>query len=102
VQASDGLGQQLLSNRAKLHVDGQRPVVEVKLGKAHGVVVRLSDADSGLAPKASRVSFGDGDREHGGAKFTHTYARPGRYTVVVSARDRVGNRLWRRLEVKVR
>lgn len=102
VQASDGLGQQLLSNRAKLHVDGQRPLVEVKLGKAHGVLVRLSDADSGLDPKASRVSFGDGDREHGGAKFTHSYARPGRYTVVVSARDKVGNRLWRRLEVKVR
>jgi hypothetical protein len=102
VQASDGLGQQLLSNRAKLRVDGQRPLVKVKLGKAHGIVVKLSDADSGLAPKASRVSFGDGDREGGGSKFTHSYARPGRYTVVVSARDEVGNRLWRRLEVKVR
>jgi hypothetical protein len=102
VQATDGLGQQVLSNRAKLRVDGQAPVVKVRDGKARSVTVKLTDAGSGVALKASRVSFGDGDREHGGAKLTHTYARPGRYTVVVSARDKVGNRIWRRLEVKVR
>jgi hypothetical protein len=102
VQATDGLGQQLLSNRAKLHVDGQRPLVKVTVGKAHGVLIRLTDADSGLVPKASRVSFGDGAHDRGGSKFAHSYARPGHYTVVVGARDQVGNRLWRRLVVRVR
>jgi hypothetical protein len=102
VQAGDSLGQQLLSNRAKLHVDGRRPVVKVRVGKADVVVVKLTDADSGLVAKAGRISFGDGARERGGSKFVHAYTRPGRYTVVVRARDQVGNRLWRRLAVRVR
>jgi hypothetical protein len=102
VQATDGIGQQLLSNRAKLRVDGQPPLVKVMVGKARGVVVKLTDAGSGLVPKASRVSFGDGDREHGGSKFVHAYPCSGRYTIAVRARDGVGNRLWRRLAVRVR
>jgi hypothetical protein len=102
VEATDGLGQQLLSNRAKLRVDGQRPLVKVKIGKARSATVKLTDAGSGLAAKASRVSFGDGSSERGGSKFVHSYPRPGRYTIVVGARDQVGNRLWRRLAVRVR
>ncbi len=102
VQAADRLGQRLLSNRAKLRVDGQAPVVKAKVRKARTVIVTLGDSDSGVAPKASAVSFGDGDRRRRGSKFVHAYAAPGRYTIAVQARDRVGNRLWRRLKVRIR
>lgn len=102
VRASDGFGQQLLSNRAMLRVDGEPPGVKVGVGKQGRVVVRLADSGSGLRAKATQVNFGDGARERGGGKLVHDYAHPGRYLVVVRARDRVGNRLWRRFEVNAR
>lgn len=100
ILATDGLGQQLLSKPVKLRVDGQRPILNVAT-RGKGVTVRVRDADSGLAVKATRVDFGDGTRESGGAKFRHAYEAAGRYTVVVHARDEVGNRIARRFEVRV-
>jgi hypothetical protein len=102
VQAADRFGQWLLSNRAKLRVDGNPPLVQARVRKAHKVVVRLGDSGSGLARGATVVSFGDGERDRGGSKFVHSYPAPGRRTIVVRARDKVGNRLWRRLKVAVR
>ncbi len=102
VRASDGFGQQLLSNRTMLRVDGEPPEVRIDTGRRGRVVVRLADSGSGLRAKATRVSFGDGAREQGGAKLVHDYARPGRYRIAVRARDRVGNRVWRHFEVNAR
>lgn len=102
VQAADRLGQRLLSNRAKLRVDGQPPVVSARVGKGRKAIVVLHDPASGLAPRASAVSFGDGDRASRGSRFVHAYAAPGAYTIAVRARDRVGNRLRRRLKVRVK
>jgi hypothetical protein len=102
VQATDRLGQQLLSNRAKLRVDGQPPAVKAMVRKSRTVVVRLSDSGAGLAPRTSAVRFGDGDRERRGPKFAHSYAAPGRYTIAIRARDKAGNRLWRRLKLRVK
>ena len=101
VLATDGLGQQLLSKAAKLRVDGQRPAVRVRVLSGHRVAVRVSDGGSGVAGKATRVSFGDGERAHGGAGFVHSYRRPDRYTIAVRARDRVGNGTARRFQVRV-
>lgn len=101
VRASDGFGQQLFSNRAVLRVDGEPPQAKVEVGKRGRVAVRLSDSGSGVLPKATRVSFGDGETARRGAKLVHTYASPGRYRIAVRASDRAGNRLWRRFEVKV-
>lgn len=100
VLATDGLGQQLLSKPVRLRVDGQRPIVNVAT-RGKRVTVRVRDADSGLAVKATRVEFGDGARESGGASFRHSYEAGGRYKVVVHARDEVGNRIARRFEVRV-
>ncbi len=101
VLATDGSGQQLLSRGAKLRVDGQRPLAQVKVRRGSEAVVRLVDSGSGLDARASRVSFGDGERARGGSRFVHAYERPGRYTIVVRARDKVGNRLWRRFQVRI-
>ncbi|HVY77500.1 MAG TPA: PKD domain-containing protein [Solirubrobacterales bacterium] len=103
VLATDRLGQQLLSRPTKLRVDGQAPRVRVRVRRARGAVaIRIADSDSGLRRRATRVDFGDGVRSRGGTKFRHAYDRGGRYSVLIRARDRTGNRLARRLEVSVR
>lgn len=102
VQATDRLGESVLSPRAMLRVDGQPPVVKAKVGKHRTVTVKLRDAASGLVKGASSVSFGDGTRDRRRSEFVHSYAAPGRYTITVRARDKAGNRLWRRLEVTVK
>jgi PKD domain len=102
VLATDGVGQQLLSKPVKLLVDGERPIVALRGPSASGRVgVRILDADSGVAPKETRIEFGDGDRARGGLRFHHVYERPGRYTIAVRASDRAGNRVARRFEVRV-
>lgn len=101
--ATDGLGEQVLSPVAKLRVDGLAPRIAVKVSRAQGLaMVRLHDPDSGLNVGLTSVSFGDGTGAHGGSRFHHDYASPGRYTIVVRARDKVGNRVSRRFEAVVR
>ena len=101
--ATDGLGQQVVSPAVKLRVDGQAPRVELKLRRARGVAtVRLRDPDSGVRAASSVVDFGDGTRDRKGSKLHHSYEHAGRYTIVVHARDRVGNRTTRRFEAVVR
>jgi PKD domain len=101
--AIDGSGQQMLSPAVKLRVDGQPPRVAVRVSRGRGLAtVRLRDADSGLRAGSALVDFGDGTRERGGSKFHHSYSRPGRYTIAVRARDRVGNRVARHFEAVVR
>jgi hypothetical protein len=102
VLATDSLGQQQLSAPAKLRVDGAPPRAAVEAKGGDEVVVRVTDLGSGLDGKATRVRFGDGQSDRGGAKFHHVYARPGTYTVSVRAADRVGNRYWHRFRVRIR
>ena len=102
VLATDALGQERLSGTAKLRVDGQPPAVEVTVGKKRTVHLRIRDAGSGLRGSATKVRFGDGDDARHGSKFSHSYAGPGRYAVVVRARDRAGNRVLRTFRVTVR
>lgn len=102
VLATDALGEQLLSKPVKLRIDGQPPVVRVKLGADRRIAVRVADPDSGTRSKATVVRFGDGERARGGSGFHHAYARSGRYTVAVRAIDRVGNRVRRRFELRIR
>src|SRR5262249_24257421 len=100
--ATDAFGHQVLTPAVKLRVDGQPPRVAVEVSRARGqATVRLRDADSGLDARSTLVDFGDGSRDRGGSKFHHDYGRPGRYPIVVRARDRVGNRLTRRFEAVV-
>ncbi len=102
VLATDRFGQQMLSKPVGLMVDGEAPLVTVsEPGPSARVAVRVRDADSGLKAKATSVDFGDGVMAHGGGRFHHVYSAPGTYTVFVRARDRVGNRVTRRFEVRV-
>jgi PKD domain len=101
--ATDRLGQQMLSAAVKLRVDGRAPRVTVGVKRARGqVTVRMRDPDSGLDVASTSVSFGDGRRARKGATFHHAYERPGRYTIAVRGRDKVGNRVVRRFEAAVR
>jgi hypothetical protein len=101
--ATDRLGEQVLSPVVKLRVDGLAPRVVVKVSRARGLAsVSVQDRESGLRAASTSVSFGDGTRDRGGSKFHHAYAGPGRYTIAVRARDKVGNSVARRFEAVVR
>jgi hypothetical protein len=103
VIATDQLGGEVLSKAAKLRVDGQPPRLRIRVRARRGeVILRLKDAQSGLAPGTVRISFGDGSASRGKATIDHRYAHAGRYTIRVRAKDRVGNRLVQRAQVEVR
>ncbi|MGN6587784.1 MAG: hypothetical protein ACTHKT_09995 [Solirubrobacterales bacterium] len=103
VVATDGSGQEVVTPPVRLRVDALPPRAALRVRPAkRTVAVRIRDAGAGLVPASTRVAFGDGSRLHGGAGFRHSYARPGRFTVLVRARDRLGNRLSRRFQVSVR
>jgi hypothetical protein len=103
VLATDRLGGEVLSKPVKLRVDGRPPSLRLQLHRGKGeVVIRLTDAESGLARGSVRVTLGDGEHARGRATIRHRYADGGRYTIHVHARDRVGNRLNQRIEVTVR
>ena len=101
VLATDALGQQVTSATTKLRVDGQPPLVSVRVHGAK-VRVRLRDRGSGVDPKATRISFGDGTTRRHGSGAADVYAGPGRYRIVVRGADKVGNRVYRSFEVRVR
>ncbi|HEY7255284.1 MAG TPA: hypothetical protein VH476_01255 [Solirubrobacterales bacterium] len=102
VLASDRLGQQTLSKRARLMVDGQPPSVRLRVRRGRALI-RIRDPDSGLKAKSTKVRFGDGKSAHGGSRFSHRYQHAGRFRILVSAEDRAGNRVLRRFKgVRVR
>lgn len=104
VQATDSLGQVVDSVPSTLKVDRRPPRVRVRV-RGGQVIVTVSDGPrgqgSGLRAGSVKVRFGDGRMGHGRARLRHIYARPGRYTIVVSAVDNVGNRATVRRRVKV-
>ncbi len=64
--------------------------------------MRVSDPNSGLAPKRSSVSFGDGAQRRRAQALRHRYARAGVYQVVVQVSDKLGNKATVRKLVSVR
>jgi hypothetical protein len=103
VLATDSAGDEELSKPVKLRVDSRPPVAHVALDqRSRRLTVKLKDAESGLRRAATRIDFGDGADDHGGAKLRHVYAKPGSYELSIRARDRVGNVLTERLRVRVR
>ena len=76
VIATDRFGGETISKPAKLKVDAQPPSLKVKVRSASGTaIVRLHDAQSGLAGGATHVSFGDG-RGCGGGRRSATITPP--------------------------
>lgn len=102
ILATDPAGQQTLSGEGQLKIDGSPPLARVRQGRAGVVVVTVRDAQSGALARATRIAFGDGARASGRLKVRHRYRRPGRYTIAVRMRDRVGNAATAYLRVAVR
>jgi PKD domain-containing protein len=102
VLATDAAGQQTLSNQSNLKVDGSPPVAHVRRDRGSTVTVRVTDAQSGAVAGDTHISFGDGSTVNGKLTVRHVYANPGRYTIVVRMRDKVGNEGTAHLRVSVR
>jgi hypothetical protein len=103
VLATDIDGQATLTPPATLLVAGRAPSVKITraLG-GRGVRVRITDPYAGVEARRVKVSFGDGSRARGRARFSHRYRRAGVYRVVVEVRDKLGNRGVVRQLVSVR
>ncbi len=90
--AIDSDGEATLSAVSPLSVDGTPPTVKVTHTDAgQSLVVRVRDRYSSVETHAVSVSFGDGTRAHGRARFVHHYAHAGVYQLVVHVRDQIGN-----------
>jgi hypothetical protein len=100
--ATDASGQQTLSNEAELKVAAEPPVASVHRDGGRTVTVRVSDHQAGALARATRIAFGDGVHVNGKLTARHTYAKAGRYVIVVQMRDRVGNEATAHLRVSVR
>jgi hypothetical protein len=92
VLARDIFGQESLTARGNVKVDGTPPVVRLTR-RAHVVTVRVSDNDSGLLPGSVHISFGDDVAVSGQRTAAHRYQHRGSFTIRVNARDRAGNRV---------
>jgi hypothetical protein len=106
--AIDDAGQETGSRTGLLLVDRTPPKVRLKLnGSELRVIVRDGGRRSSSGVRLAQVAFGDGEssaaRASRGspARLEHTFGGGGTYTVVVSARDRAGNRVTRRRKVRV-
>ena len=106
VTARDDAGQESSSIELPLLVDRRRPRITLR---RRGARLSVSIADgrrgrcSGVARGRTRVSWGDRKVARGrSAKARHTYRTPGRYRVVVQARDRAGNRVVTRRSIRIR
>jgi hypothetical protein len=102
VIATDASGQQTLSDEAELKVAASPPVAHVRKVRGRTVIVRVTDTQAGAMARYTRIAFGDGTRAEGKLTVRHTYARAGRYTVVVYMRDKVGNEGTAHLRVQVK
>ncbi len=90
--ATDIDGQSTLSPPSTLKVDGSIPTVRlIRSHNGRTVMVRVSDAYSGVDAKAITISFGDGHSGRGRKVLSHTYAHAGIYYVTVRVRDNIGN-----------
>jgi hypothetical protein len=90
VLATDIFGQITLTPAFTVRLDAGPPRVTIA-PKGGSVLVRVSDANSGVAAKSTDVSFGDGKHASKGKRFRHRYAHGGVYQVVVKVRDKLGN-----------
>jgi hypothetical protein len=92
VLATDADGVQTLTPPTSLRIDGRLPLVTVtRVEAGHGVIVRVSDPESGVDVHAVNVAFGDGHGASAKKTFRHRYAHGGIYTIVVRVRDNIGN-----------
>jgi hypothetical protein len=103
IEATDALGQVVDSAPATLKVYRSPPKVKVSIHGA-SVTVRIGEPNKespGVAKSSVRVRFGDRHSAHGRTKLRHRYSRAGKYTIVVTADDKAGNKRTMRIRVRV-
>ncbi|HTE62374.1 MAG TPA: hypothetical protein VK631_18610, partial [Solirubrobacteraceae bacterium] len=97
VVAEDDGGQETTSFPGELQVDGRAPRVRLSQ-RGRTLTVRLTDGThkrrvSGVDASTVRISWGDGSKPgRGKKKLARTFTRGGRFRVLVTARDKAGNR----------
>ncbi len=117
VFAIDDDGQETGSRKGTLLVDRKPPRVRLRV-RGDRVAAVVADRVSGVKGRTVKVDFGDrgtargssaarSSRRHGGRRksrpvvIRHTYERPGRYRITVTARDRAGNKMSYGRQVRV-
>lgn len=91
VIAIDDAGQQTMSAATTLHAETNPPLVSVKYLRHDQVRVRVYGDAAGVKTADTLISFGDGATSKRHDNMVHAYRRPGRYTIIVHATDKVGN-----------
>lgn len=104
VTATDGAGQATESTPAQIKIDRTAPRVRLRRrGRALTIALGDGAGASGVLASATSIAFGDGTRVRGRrTNVRHRYRRTGRFRVVVTTRDRAGNRATLRRVVRVR
>jgi hypothetical protein len=103
VLATDIFGQSTLTPASTIKVDsGSAQLKLTRIHGDHGVKLRLSDANSGLAKKTIKIDFGDGRHANGRKSQVHQYSRAGVYQIVVKLKDKLGNSQTIRRSVSIR
>jgi hypothetical protein len=104
VVAQDAGGQETTSYPAELKLDSKPPKAAVRRFRNRLVQVTLSDGanrdTSGVDATTAKVRWGDGKAGAGHRTFQHRYAGGGPFTVSITAKDKAGNRLNRRVTVR--
>jgi hypothetical protein len=101
VVATDALGQTATSVVSRLKVDRTGPRVRATRLRDGRIALRVHDGPgSGVAAGSVRIAWGDGTRASGTRRATHRYATPGPHRILVTAKDRAGNRARRAAMVR--
>jgi hypothetical protein len=105
--AIDASGQTTETAAQRLRIDRRPPRARVRRLRKGRVRLVVRDGrrgrTSGPARRGMTIRWGDGRVTRGGGwRIAHKYRRPGRYRIVATLRDRAGNKVTRRLRVRVR
>lgn len=102
VIATDRVGQKTETEVGELKIDRSGPVARIRSSRKQSAVVRLTDKLSGMTQSAV-IRWGDGTRQRSvRSTARHRYKRPGRYLIVITARDAAGNQSRIRRSISVR
>jgi hypothetical protein len=105
--AIDSSGQATATAAERLRIDRRPPRARVRRLRKGRVRLVVRDGrrgrTSGPARRGMTIRWGDGRvTRSGGKRIHHKYKRPGPYRIVATLRDRAGNKVTRRLRVRLR
>ncbi len=98
VVAQDAGGQETTSHPSDLKFDATKPRVSVRHYRNRLVQVTVSDRASGVENSSVKVSWGDGKRSSGRRTPSHRYRGAGPFTIRVTAADKAGNKVSKRVK----